>query len=118
MTEEQKAEEWADKNISLGAAMYNPGMERKCKQAFIDGYHECQKEHEWHYVKDGDLPEDHKCVLLSNIYGHTETGYYNNGEWFGRNVVFDDVFAWQELPRPSKEMVQAWEEHKPPKEIE
>lgn len=23
--------------------------------AYIAGYHECQKEHEWHYVKDGDL---------------------------------------------------------------
>lgn len=75
-------------------------------------------ETKWHKVADGDLPKDHQCVLLSNIYGHTETGYYHNGQWFGREVIFDDVFEWQELPLPSKEMEQAWKEYKPPKESE
>ena len=30
---------------------------------FFAGYHECQKEHEWHYVKDGDFPKE-KCLAV------------------------------------------------------
>lgn len=27
------------------------------------GFHECEKEHEWHYVKDGDVPKKSISVL-------------------------------------------------------
>lgn len=61
---------------------------------FFDGYHECQKEHEWHYVKDEkDLPTDKKEYLLllgSNI---RTFGFYNGRFW----ESWKGDFSWQEV---------------------
>ena len=76
------------------------------RQAFIDGYHECQKEHEWHYVKD-ELPELYKDVLVVFPRGDCDVKRLtNHNEWVGRDswCSLTDVIAWKEivLPKESK----------------
>ena len=66
MTEEQikqKAEEKAYNETENWNYKFSDEIEYKVKQIWLDGYHECQKEHEWHYVKDGDLPKE-KCLAV------------------------------------------------------
>lgn len=75
-------------------------------EGFNDGYN---KANEWHYVMDGDFPEAHKPILISDVFGHCESGYYFNGDWFGRDVMFHDVFAWKEGPLQSERMKLASE---------
>ena len=73
------------------------------EQAFIDGYHECQREHEWHYVKDGDLPKDEDWKWCVSYRGYCYVAKYE--EMFGcwTNQEYSEVmqpYAWKEIVLP------------------
>jgi hypothetical protein len=78
---------------------------------YVAGYHECEKEHEWHYVKDG-LPTNTGLYL---IFYHNS--FFNDKvrciaryspdrkEFLNLNIEDgDEVIAWKELPVPPKEI--------------
>jgi len=81
------------------------------EQAFIDGYHECQKEHEWHDVKNG-LPINTGLYLIFyynsffNDNVRCIAGYSpDKKEFLNINIEDgDEVIAWMELPVPPKEI--------------
>ena len=135
MTEEQikqKAEEYAYNEMENWNYKFSDEIEYKVKQIWLDGYHECQKEREWHYVKDGDLPkENQKCYFIySNTYGEDNkvifsksvinvlTGIYaffideETGEETTDPCFYDDindeeiglkeVYAWKEIVLPKE----------------
>ena len=86
-------------------------------EGFIDGYHECQKEHEWHYVKDGLPKESGKyLVCVGGVNGvfvlDFETEYNDFGYWclqFGENLgVSDTVF--ETITERNEDKVIAWKE--------
>ena len=59
MTDEEMAEKWVEKKISLGTSMYNPQIEHYCKEAFLAGLKagkDINVSTKWHKVKSGDLP--------------------------------------------------------------
>lgn len=80
---------------------------------FIDGYHEYQKEHEWHYCKE-ELP-DYNGQFYVALKGHTETFIlnYDYDEYDESKMVWLDddgtnfdaeVYAWQEKLKAPKEI--------------
>ena len=105
MTEEQieqKAEEYAENFKSLNIDLFND-----VKQAYIDCCHECQKEHEWHYVKDRDLPKLNTPVLCCDFNSDLFVAFY--GMYAGKQQFRTesgevDVYAWQKLPYLPKEI--------------
>lgn len=112
MTVEVLAEEWFDKerNLIIEDFLTEEGdcflsnIFKKIKRAYIDGYHECQKEHEWHYVKDG-LPEFYKDVLVVFPRGDCDVKRLtNHNEWVGRGswCSLTDVIAWKEIVLPKE----------------
>ena len=107
MTEEQieqKAEEYAIENYEQ--CMYDDvkGWENDSKarkQAFIDGYHECQKEHEWHDINDIEPSKEQLgkqlLIKMESIVGNTDYAYlvykYN-----GESITdVAGVIAWKEI---------------------
>jgi len=120
MTEEQKAEqiarkkrakEYFDKTYASADNVMDIELAIRCTydKAFIDGYHECQKEHEWHDLeKDpNDLPKDNKTVLVRLKKPVTMFCYFCNSEkkfsvWdvdAKNNVQLHNVIAWCEIPQ-------------------
>lgn len=80
-------------------------------QGFSDGYHECQKEHEWHYPSKYEYPEKGKEILLYTkilglIFGEFCEGY--NNLWTSNRCDFttEEIIAWIEkekiLPKESE----------------
>jgi len=127
-TVEQKAEERAenkyhykDKEIkSLEAIGYEKG--------FIDGYHECQKEHEWHYPSENDFPPFDVCVYVWSD-GELWQGCYTQHESkvnVGDGKKEMRTFKWWEVGGKGgicsmQDTVDAWMPMSaivPPKEIE
>ena len=112
MTEEQlkkRAEEYAKKiekelledyePIEYGTTPYLATIPTPHnKQAFIDGYHECQKEHEWHYVKDGLPKESKKYYVYSEELGVEVRKFIADAGCFEcRNNI---IIAWKEIVLP------------------
>ena len=76
-----------------------------------DGYHECQKEHEWHDLRKNpdDLPDEgFYLVVWQNARGYRETmimRYEEDDEeklhWMDDEYDCwdDDVIAWREIPK-------------------
>lgn len=116
MTKEESWKQYYESDHSL----FDGGLDEndlvKIQQIFYDGYHECQKEYEWHYVKDC-LPPKKKLDVgakSESVYVTTRgygiyIGYYN----FSRKVWYladndyqeiPEVYAWCELPVPPKEI--------------
>jgi len=108
MTVEQKAEEYR-KDIKSKFFLSEPQLDLAC-QGFKDGYHECQKEHKWHYPSKGELPKDEKEVLVY-MWGSFYIGSYKQ--------YTDDNNAWHfnDFDEES-EQITAWKEIVPPKENE
>ena len=142
MTVEQKAEEYADKTRIKDKNTYisfpdesivevsdyegnRIDIRERIEKAFIDGYHECQKEHEWHYVKD-ELPKESGkyLVCVGGVNGifvlDFETEYNDFGYWclqVGENLgVTDTVF--ETVTERNEDKVIAWKEIILPTEIE
>jgi len=94
------------------------------KTCFIDGYHECEKEHEWHYPSKGELPTcDEKTQLAFYVtcyYGDITRkrlvlGYYQKSflnddvmvfteksKGYGEEHLTKDVIAWKEIVLPKE----------------
>ena len=101
---EQKAEEYLkQKSYTSGFIGYFPSG--YCKQSFIDGYKECQKEHEWHF--NSDIPKDRECLLCIYVVPSKETEmepYYiyrcstKDGGYI--RCFGETVYAWKEIIPP------------------
>lgn len=110
MKEEQlkaKSNAILDKLEEDGFDLDDWSIEDAHNNGFIDGYHECQKEHEWHYPSKGELPT-HDCMVLL----HWESA-------IGSNTV---ITCWKKgkflQPYNRKDITVAWHEIIPPKENE
>ena len=118
MTVKQKAEEYFENLKYHNIIQYDLGAKKEVKQAFIDGYRECQKEHEcqkeqeWHYVKNGDLPKkDGFYVIALHTFDGDATdrcAWLDNAWWCGdgevRHYVNERVYAWKDKPVPPKDI--------------
>ena len=109
---EQKAEEYAENFKSLNIDLFND-----VKQAFTDGYHECQKEHEWHKVSEVGLPKNdntHKTFLLWTKYGKGGSPVVASFRYRNKNVLEN---VWNgKLFKPSE--IVEWKECDLPKGVE
>jgi hypothetical protein len=72
------------------------------EQAFIDGYHECEKEHEWHY--DGTPDTTHKsCLVYCEKLPHIRIAYWNGQDWVENTIIrFPEVKAWRYADYPKE----------------
>ena len=104
MTEEQikqKAEEYARSKHKERLSRWEQIQVEDVENAFIDGYHECEKEREWNYVKNGDLPVDTDEVLVCLISDEIVMDcYHSNTGW--ENCLNDEVIAWKEIVPPKE----------------
>ena len=115
---EKEAEEYAD--YFWGAS---PSAQRAIKQAYQQGaefgYNKAfiesdknlkaivtdfNKANEWHYVKDGDLPEENQWVLVYDG-SYTVCNYHSNTpiKWLDNyeNEVYEStIIAWREIVPP------------------
>ena len=90
MTVEQKADKYASED---GLFLTHSSVRR----AFIDGYHECQKEHEWHDLEKDptDLPKHTNSVL-----GYCRGDYYDVCFFNGKRLIGhgeSDFLKWKEI---------------------
>lgn len=102
MIEEEMADEWVDKEISLGTSMYNPQIEHYCKEAFLAGLKEGKPK--WHKITDGDYPPYEKGYYTVNVltnYGDIAYYDYNEGCWIAEpsSVEIDPPIAWCEISK-------------------
>lgn len=113
MTVEQKAEEYYNKKLEGKVEVNNESrLEEQFEQTYIDGYHEYQKEHEWHYVKDGDLPKKDGFyeIAFHNIdCDATDICQWLNNEWWHydgeiKHYINEKIYAWRDKPIPPKEI--------------
>ena len=120
MTEEHAFIEWkaeqykhqsTEEELEFVEHLHN--FPRYFKKTFLDGYHECQKEHEWHYVKD-ELP-DYNGQFYVALKGQTETFIlnYDYDEYDESKMVWlddddtnfdNEVYAWHEKLKAPKEI--------------
>ena len=132
MTVEQKAEEYALANKrSQGSSSFGElSNYHDLRKGFIDGFHECQKEHEWHYPSKGELPkcdEETQLIFYVNCYyeigGETKNRKRTVLGFYKKAFINDDVKVFVEKSKGyegehlSKDVI-AWKEIVPPKEIE
>jgi len=98
MTEEQ-IEQKADKYASEDGLFLTHSSVRR---AFIDGYHECQKEHEWHY--DGTPDTTYKsCLVYCDKLPHIRIAYWNGQDWVENTIIrFPEVKAWRYADYPKE----------------
>ena len=67
---------------------------------------ELEKSNEWHYVKDGDLPEENQWVLVYDG-SYTVCNYHSNTpiKWLDKyeNEVYEgSIIAWKEIVTPKE----------------
>jgi hypothetical protein len=84
---------------------------RYFEKTFIDGYRECQKEHEWHDLRKDpkDVPDEGTYLIEwrnARGYGDTMIMRYEEDDeeelhWIDRDGDNwdDDVIAWREIPK-------------------
>ena len=76
-------------------------------QAYQKGAEFCyNKANEWHYVKDGDLPEENQWVLVYDG-SYTVCNYHSNTpiKWLDNyeNEVYEyAIIAWREIVPPKE----------------
>ena len=81
--------------------------EIKFKQAYLAGAEfGYNKANEWHYVKDGDLPEENQWVLVYDG-SYTVCNYHSNTpiKWLDNyeNEVYEyAIIAWREIVPPKE----------------
>ena len=90
MTEEQIKQKAKENSITYSND--NP-LEYEC--GFINGYHECQKEHEWHY---NDYPETNKEVICKDYVDTNFIAYYDGEDWVTQDdKIVTCVARWKEI---------------------
>ena len=100
MTEEQlkaKSNAILDKLEESGFDLDDWSIEDAHNNGFTDGYHECQKEHEWHYVKDGKYPKEKQLVMVYRINPLGANIAITN--WYD-SYKDTRVIAWKEIVLP------------------
>ena len=88
----------------------------ECAIDFGENLDECAKElelakkaNEWHYVKDGDLPQNGEKNILLYCKEHFCTTSYVTVGYFEEDVFYndcdmeEDVIAWKEIVLPEEE---------------
>ena len=103
---EKEAEEYADK-VNLKDMADNPRetFEKACREMAEYGYNKAKEEDKWHYVKDGDLPEERKDVLIQYTWGEFDVKHLEwNKEWRGNGTYcgLTGVIAWKEIVPPKE----------------
>ena len=101
---EKESEEYAD--CFWGAS---PSAQRAIKQAFQAGAvlaWNKSKENEWHYLKDGIMPEENQWVLVYDG-SYTVCNYHSNTpiKWLDNyeNEVYEGrIVAWKEIVLPKE----------------
>lgn len=81
------------------------------KHSYIDGFKDgaefgYNKANEWHYVKDGDLPEvDNRIVLCVCFDGYIDEKKHYILKLLTRKEfpLFQPVYAWKEIVLPEQE---------------
>lgn len=73
---------------------------------FISEITELNKANEWHYVKDGDLPEENQWVLVYDG-SYTVCNYHSNTpiKWLDNyeNEVYEgNIIAWKDITPPKE----------------
>ena len=110
MKDEEMAEEWVNKEISLGTSMYNPQIEHYCKQAFLAGLKAGRPQ--WHDLRENpnDLPKEKETVVAiyeNNALRHKILTFYRDKKWVnifqGYSYIVSPIIAWCEIPTFDKE---------------
>lgn len=105
MTDEEMAEDYADKTFGM---YYPTDQERvQVEQAFLAGLKAGRPK--WHKVADGDLPKENKLYLVAIKDNRLAIAYFNGRHWetkfnlgdFGHCV--ETVIAWCEIPQYTEE---------------
>ena len=108
MTVEQKAEEKAKEfckqplqelcKFPLNWTDFDVAKEKCYITGFIDGYHKCQKEHEWHDLEKDptDYPEDAEAKLVVIDYGALGWEYGIRAN-MNDPVARKDVIKWKDI---------------------
>ena len=117
MTVEQKAELYREE-LKSNFFLSEPQLDCAC-QGFKDGYHECEKEHEWHYPSKGEYPEDefvdecvkhrlpssykrHYCLYFGDkdcVMGKYMRGLFHTAEGL---YTLSEIVAWKEIFLPEE----------------
>ena len=103
MTVEQKAEEYANNEMENWNYKFSDEIEYKVKQIWLDGFHECQKEYEWH--KDGVPEITHKtCVALIDRLPNVILVFWNGEVWIDTRTLekYKKVNAWKYVDFPQE----------------
>ena len=111
---EKEAEEWAIDYVCKDCSRY-----KECKSKEHCTCKNCSKEkwqngaefgynkaNEWHFVKDGDLPEENQWVLVYDG-SYTVCNYHSNTpiKWLDNyeNEVYEgSIIAWKEIVTPKE----------------
>ena len=103
MTAEQKAEEYAGSEEDKIDIIRTVKDWHLRKNAFLAGYHECQKEHEWHY---DEVPEiTHKtCIALIDRLPNVILVFWNGEVWIDTRTLERrmTVKAWKYVDFPQE----------------
>jgi hypothetical protein len=96
---EKESEEWVKNNLHNTEEDYIKAFKDGAEFGFQKGIKakintttisDCPIKDEWHYVKDGDLP-NHSRYVWTNV----GAGYYDDG-WFDDFGRLNNVIAWCE----------------------
>ena len=109
---EKEAEERGNEKIKG-----NNDLARCSRKSYKDGFKEgaefgYNKANEWHYVKDGDLPDNQRKVevftkdrVIHIAVIDSEGEEWYTGRYFGKTIPMNQVIAWKEIVLP-KELEQ------------
>ena len=102
---EEKARDYIDRCTKSAGFVILP---EQLKQDFIDLYVAGARENQlqWHYVKDGDLPEENQWVLVYDG-SYTVCNYHSNTpiKWLDNyeNEVYEgNIIAWKDITPPKE----------------
>ena len=99
---EKEAIKWV-KDVFPNDEFKQSGISRDVVEFAELGYN---KANEWHYVKDGDLPEENQWVLVYDG-SYTVCNYHSNTpiKWLDNyeNEVYEgSIIAWKEIVTPKE----------------
>ena len=102
MTKELKADSYTDNVMEdpiLGKAInscpYKLDMATYC-QGYVDGYRECQKDNDWHFVKDSLPTEEKEYLIYSKEWEYEIRKFFVDVGYFECREK-DNVIKWKEL---------------------
>ena len=103
MTEEEKTEIKAEKYVyeKLRLLDKNSEQARYAKKVWLDGYHERQKEREWHDVNDTEPSKEQLgkqlLIRIESVIGDTDYDYLVY-KYKGESITdVAGVIAWKEI---------------------